>query len=372
MKVAHIIDSGGLYGAEIMLLNLCLAQQQQGLDVIVISIGKPNEPEKPIEVELKKRGIAMKNWRMSPLPNLYQGWKIIRYCTSQQVSLVHSHGYKGNILLGFLPKFLRKLPIISTLHGYTTLDTWSKLAFYQAVDKLAMQRLEAVVIVSESMVHQIPAEKLAKTLRIINNGIPESTQPETLETYTSLYNPSDFKLGTLGRLSEEKNFDFLIQLMPKILEIIPHATLIIYGEGEMRDALTQKIGALNLQKKVFLPGYLKNTHAFLQDIDLFINCSTTEGLPISLLEAMKAKRLLLVSNIPANAAITKAIPHHLSQIAPLENKEFLTTLYAIYAADNGVKDAQQNANHQEFVKKYTAQQMASAYIDLYKSLCKVH
>ena len=43
IKVAHLIDSGGFYGAEVMLLNLCREQISQGLEVEVISIGLPDE-----------------------------------------------------------------------------------------------------------------------------------------------------------------------------------------------------------------------------------------------------------------------------------------------------------------------------------------
>ena len=49
MKVAHLIDSGGLYGAEQVLLTLCKEQHLQGLQPIIVSCGLPNEPEKAIE-----------------------------------------------------------------------------------------------------------------------------------------------------------------------------------------------------------------------------------------------------------------------------------------------------------------------------------
>ncbi|RYZ87626.1 MAG: hypothetical protein EOO68_27400 [Moraxellaceae bacterium] len=42
MRVVHLIDSGGFYGAEVMLLNLCIEQKKQGMNVEVISIGTPN------------------------------------------------------------------------------------------------------------------------------------------------------------------------------------------------------------------------------------------------------------------------------------------------------------------------------------------
>ncbi len=54
MKVLHLIDSGGLYGAEIMLLNLVQEQIKSGLNPIILSVGVPEIVEKPIEIEAKK------------------------------------------------------------------------------------------------------------------------------------------------------------------------------------------------------------------------------------------------------------------------------------------------------------------------------
>jgi hypothetical protein len=64
MKILHIIDSGGLYGAEVMLLNLVAEQIKLGLDPTIASIGEKNIDEKPLEAEALKRGFKVKKFRM--------------------------------------------------------------------------------------------------------------------------------------------------------------------------------------------------------------------------------------------------------------------------------------------------------------------
>ena len=104
MRVLHIIDSGGMYGAEVMLLNLVEEQIRQGLKPVIASIGDNQTGEKPLEIEAHKRGFPLKIFRMRPGPNFIGAWKILNYAKSIDCNLLHSHGYKGNILFGFLPK----------------------------------------------------------------------------------------------------------------------------------------------------------------------------------------------------------------------------------------------------------------------------
>lgn len=72
MKVLHIIDSGGLYGAEVVLLNLVTEQVKQGLEPIIASIGEKGIAEKPLETEATMRGFRIEKFRMTPGPN-YMG-----------------------------------------------------------------------------------------------------------------------------------------------------------------------------------------------------------------------------------------------------------------------------------------------------------
>ena len=52
MKILHIIDSGGLYGAEVVLLNLIVEQIKLGLDPTIASIGEKGILENPFETSL--------------------------------------------------------------------------------------------------------------------------------------------------------------------------------------------------------------------------------------------------------------------------------------------------------------------------------
>jgi len=149
LKILHIIDSGGLYGAEIMLLHLIDEQKKLGLKPVLLSIGRKGIAEKPIEIEASKREIEVHKFRMRSGPNIVWAIKILLFAQKNAFDLMHSHGYKGNILFGFMPKPVRKLPLISTLHGWTSTTGFSKMRVYLWLDSLSLRFIDAVVLVNK-------------------------------------------------------------------------------------------------------------------------------------------------------------------------------------------------------------------------------
>lgn len=94
------------------------------------------------------------------------------------------------------------------------------------------------------------------------------------------------KIVTAGRLAEQKNQILLIEAFKDIARKYPDYKLYIYGEGPLREDLSNKIQELHLESKVFLPGNIDNIHEKISDAKMFILPSKYEGLSNALLEAM--------------------------------------------------------------------------------------
>ncbi|WP_197469011.1 glycosyltransferase, partial [Oleiphilus sp. HI0125] len=149
IKVLHLIDSGGLYGAEKMLLTLCSEQIKQGLQSTILSCGTVNEEPKAIELEAKKLGIDVILWRMKSglnRPGMHDIWKLI---VEEGFTLLHSHGYKFNVLLALTRHSYPQVKVVATVHGYTTPKRFSKGWIYQWADKLLLIRLDAIIYVNQ-------------------------------------------------------------------------------------------------------------------------------------------------------------------------------------------------------------------------------
>jgi glycosyltransferase involved in cell wall biosynthesis len=306
IKVLHLIDSGGLYGAEMMLLNLVEEQLKSGLDPLILSAGALGTQDKAIELEAKKRGLPVRQVRLGAGINFVKVFQIIFFAKREGFDVMHSHGYKFNILIGIVPKFIRKVPFLTTLHGYTTAKGFSKIKIYQMLERIILKRLDGIVYVSNEL-KKNPILKgfKAKHEVTIFNGIDASkviagvsdSDSITIKEFFPKEKGDHIYIGAIGRLSQEKGFDLLIDAFSELAVNNPNIRLIIIGEGVLRPQLEHKISTHNLQDKIKLPGYINPVYRLMKDLDGLVMPSHTEGLPITLLEACILNLSIVASRV---------------------------------------------------------------------------
>ncbi|MEW8506253.1 MAG: glycosyltransferase [Candidatus Thiodiazotropha sp.] len=304
MKILHLIDSGGLYGAEMMLLSLAKQQIKNGMEPTIGSIRIPDIAYKAIEEEAVKLGIELHLFNMKSGFNLSGSVDILKYAKNNNFDVIHSHGYKPNILLGLIPKSIRKIPIISTKHGYTSTVKFSKMHVYQLLDTFALKFVDRIVLVSRAMlesneINNLPTDKI----ELIENGI-DITHPEMIyEDQNKIINShieddtirhslrkfcdDSLLLTSIGRLSAEKGYDVLIQAVSILInEHHLKIKLLLIGDGIEKDNLLRLANELGIAENLFITGYIDNAKFLLPLADIYVISSHTEGLPITLLEAM--------------------------------------------------------------------------------------
>lgn len=301
MNIFHIIDSGGVYGAEMMIMHLMQEQVKMGFSPVLISIGLPFEKDKALEVEARRRGLKVLAVRMRPGPNWIGAFAIIRLAVRHRADIFHCHGYKANILFGLLPRIMRRYPIVGTLHGWTSLGNLSKLMLYEWLEAVSFRFVEALVLVNENIKSCNRLKKIKNSkVSIIENGIPfdnDSLADTAKLKLVDGYLPNLFTFGAIGRLSPEKGFGLLLDAFADLISKGHEAQLVILGEGEERVSLETAIKQFGLENRVHLPGYVSEVNSYFSLFDAFLLPSFTEGLPMVLLEAMKAGVPVVASRV---------------------------------------------------------------------------
>ena len=95
---------------------------------------------------------------------------------------------------------------------------------------------------------------------------------------------------SIGRLTNQKNFEFLIRMFAKYKKIIKADCLIIIGEGEEKIKLQKIINHLNCEKSIFLLGFQKNVYNYINRCQTLISVAEYEDPGFSLLEAAFLKK----------------------------------------------------------------------------------
>src|SRR2546423_13362914 len=172
MRILHLIHSEGVYGAELILLYLAREQQRRGHEPLVGSIRDPRTDQTPFEALAQSWGLPVVRIRIAPRPTPAVVRSLLRTVREVAPDVLHSHGYKPNILLGSLPRRLRG-PMIATLHGWTAARTFSALWLYERLDRLSLRRIDSVVVGARCLLEIAALQGVAPSRRhVIEKGIP--------------------------------------------------------------------------------------------------------------------------------------------------------------------------------------------------------
>ena len=184
------------------------------------------------------------------------------------------------------------------ISGYPKLNFFRKFLW-----KLASKKLKYITCPTILTINLLKDKKIFdfNKLKYLPDPILEikevNKQKKMLENIDNHFSKKNTLLS-IGRLTEQKNFNFLLEGFKKISEIYKDLNLVILGEGEQRRDLEKKINLLNLKGKVFLPGYKKNVFKYLENCKLFVLSSRYEDPGFVLIEAGIMNKIIISSDCP--------------------------------------------------------------------------
>ncbi|MBL8857674.1 MAG: glycosyltransferase family 4 protein [Planctomycetes bacterium] len=240
---------------------------------------------------LRERAAA----RECPFTALADAWPIdigtlralAELCRRENVRIWHGHDYKSN-LYGILLAKLVDVRLVTTMHGWV--KHTSRTPFYFAVDRWCLRRYEQVAAVSRDLFDAALAAGVAPERVVqIDNAIDTREFVRRAPANTSALrraHPERLVIGAVGRLSNEKGFDILIEAVERCLVHGLDLELWIAGEGDQQQHLEARMRASKYHDRLRLLGFQKDTLALFEAFDVFALSSLREGLPNVVLEAM--------------------------------------------------------------------------------------
>jgi glycosyltransferase involved in cell wall biosynthesis len=180
----------------------------------------------------------------------------------------------------------------NTKDGLTRLTTSIICFFYRFFDQ--------VCTVSEG--NKIDLEKRfgLKNIKVMYNPIDISLYRKKAEAKSKdierIKKRGDFIFISLGRLTEQKGQWYLIRAFKSVVEAHHNAKLIIIGEGELREELTDLITRLRLEHHVFLVGMKENVFSLISRSDCFVLSTLWESFGQALLEALALDKPVICSD----------------------------------------------------------------------------
>jgi L-malate glycosyltransferase len=286
---------------------------------------------------------------------------------ADRLDVIHTHRYKENLIGFLLARALRVRRRMTTVHGFPESSGEGRRergreSFRVRGNYLLLRYgFTQIVAVSEEMKRALTERFRIRPekVRVIYNGVvPGSASGREGET-----SREGFHIGTVGRLVPIKDFDLFLRLAAELRNRLPHVRLSILGDGPLKGTLQETARALNVADVVeFLPLCL-DARPFYRSLDLYVNTSIHEGIPLSLLEAMACETPVVA---PKVGGIPEIVTHEREGLLP-ENRSpasFADACVRILS-DEPLRRKMGRAARQRVLEAFSDERMANSYCSSY-------
>ena len=363
ITIVHLFSGDLWAGAEQMIYTLLAGLRQRSqYHLLAISMTEGTLSRKLAEIGVETYVIDESKCSLPTVIGL--AYRLLR---KRNVRLIHAHRYKENVVGSILGKLLGVRALMSTVHGSPEprgAQTGWVFRLKEDVNCYVLGNwYSCVVAVSLDLMKQLLATgKFNRCkLAVVHNGVPSVTP-------SSQGKPKEreLQIGTAGRLVEVKDLNLFIDVAADVLQEESNVRFRILGDGPLKQQLTERVRRLGLADTVVFEGYREDAHGFYDDIDIYLNTSIHEGLPLSILEAMAKGK-------PVVAPMVGGIPEIIMDgeegflIESRESKEFAAKCLSLIR-DRQLLEQKGNKAHKKIQENFSSGQMADIYHDLYEKI----
>jgi glycosyltransferase involved in cell wall biosynthesis len=293
------------------------------------------------------------------------------WMTQHPVDILHCHSEFADMAV--LPfGLIRKPAILRTVHN----REWEKrplrrLLLTNVLYPLIFQREMGV---SMGIVEALDRRPLARLLRrqalCIHNAVDlerfRNVKIDAVTKRAELGLPVDVPvIGTIGRLTRQKGYSFLIDAAARVLADLPEARFVIIGDGEDGSVLRSQAARLGIADRVLFTGPRADVEDLLAVFTLFVSSSLWEGLPTVIMESMAAGIPVVATDIPGTREL--AANDAIGWMVPVGNEQALGS--AILAALRDPTRQQGCIDHaHRMVQSFTIESVAAEYAALYEAI----
>jgi glycosyltransferase involved in cell wall biosynthesis len=292
LKIAHVSDSMEMGGAEKLTATLCRMQRDRGHTASVhclYGVGVLGE-------ELRAKGFEVILHQPSAFFHLI--CSLYRSFRRSRPDVVHCHNATAAIMAAFPARLAGVKTVIVTRHGLVKPPYQIRRELKFALASRWCDWIVGVCQGTRTNLLAAPFAARARIIHIYNGASPADIRavPRLKKGFTLLY---------VGRLAPLKGHATLLQAVALTRSHHPDVQLWIVGDGPLQLRLRKLTDELGLKDCVTFFGEQGDVSPFMLAADLFVSSSVTEGLPVSLLEAMSVGLPALVTDVGGMGEIAR-------------------------------------------------------------------
>lgn len=368
ITVTHIISGDLWAGAEVQVYNLCKALNGSDEVAVTAVVFNPGI----LYDKLVGLGIPVTLADESSTGPLGIARRIAAHCRSQATDIVHTHGFKENIL-GILGKELARVRYsVRTVHGNPEHKfSWKKPHKWlvaQLDSALGHTRQQAIIAVSSQLEAKLNSLFPGKVTKIFNFIDIDEIQQHRESPNLNSDRQSLKRIGIAGRLVPVKRVDLFIKAIAQLQSKKISCAGIIIGSGPLEQRLRDLAEDLAISDRIEFKGFVNPATEELRKLDILVMPSDHEGLPMVALEALALKIPIIahkVGGIPEvllNGDCGWLVSEHTGQ----GYASYIEHILKNYSRSECIEKVNRGLVHAR--KTFDAAENSKLYIDLYLSL----
>jgi sugar transferase (PEP-CTERM/EpsH1 system associated) len=300
IKIMHVIDSLGIGGMERVVIDVANGLDAVRFEQTICCLSRRGEAANFLRGGVRCIDLAKgdKADRLMPL-------KIARVIRQEQPDIVHSQSWSG-VDTGLARLMTPGIKLVHSEHGrhvpYIHAESLKRRIARRCLYHLADSVFAISAEVREFYCREsgFPAERMA----VIPNGIDirridEADRRGVRQEFGFI--ESDFVIGTVARLDATKDTHTLVRAFAQLHHAQPDSRLklLIVGDGAERTNLESFVGKQELNHAVVFTGLRHDVPRLLGAMNVFSLSSLSEGMPLTVMEAMAARLPVVATNVGA-------------------------------------------------------------------------
>lgn len=283
----HSLSYGGAERVSSTLLNYW---EKQGHYVVLVTIADPSRNFYRLEPGIKRIALCQETSSHGAveaiLNNIRRIWALYRVLRAEKPTVAIAMMTTENVAVAIAGR-LARVPTIGSERNYPPRIKIRRV--WVSIRRHVYPYLSGIVAQTNESAGWLSANAPAPRITVIPNPItyPLTDQSSPIPPRSFISQLTGKKvLLAVGRLVHQKGYDILLAAFSHIAPKYPDWSLIVLGEGELRNKLDSLVIELGLQNRVLLPGVAGNVGEWYEAADAFVMTSRFEGFPNTLLEAL--------------------------------------------------------------------------------------
>jgi glycosyltransferase involved in cell wall biosynthesis len=273
---------------------------------------------------------------------------------------------------------LSKVPrILATWHVDPSYDlenvrsSWN----YRLLEMASMRALDHSIAVSKATATAwvsrcgFSKRKADESITVVHNGVDVRKLERELSIAGAKAKQGwDGRLiiGSVGRLEAAKGYEYLLRALPEIFQKHSEVTVKIAGSGELLEPLQNLANRLGLGNRVVFLGFTTQVKEFLESIDIYVQPSLCEALPMAILEASAVGVPVVASS--AGGVAECVIDGETGFVVPSRNPDALRDALTTLIWDEALRVRMASAGRQLVRDAFRNDQMVRVTLDIYRGL----